>query len=79
MISVFDNFFKIASLEASQASTQQLEFFSQIKEYTNPLNGQNKYELNNPFIIQKFTELLLGFFQTLPFEFVFVALPLSLL
>jgi predicted kinase len=49
--------YALASLEASQTSGQLVEFFRKRK------NGQNKYELNNPLSIQKYTELLLSFFQ----------------
>ena len=45
------------SLQASQASTLLLEYFSKAK------NGESRYELNNPVTIQKFTELIMSFFS----------------
>ena len=45
------------SLQASQASTTLLEYFSKTKL------GESKYELNNPVTIQKLTELTMSFFS----------------
>ena len=45
------------SLQASQASTILLEYFSKTK------NGESRYELNNPVTIQKLTELMMSFFS----------------